>query len=50
MPRIEITIHSAACLPTDLSVCDPSLLIASHVGPGTVALAFYQEFCWRGQA
>ena len=29
--------------PAELMVCELSPVIASHVGPGTVALAFYQE-------
>ena len=29
--------------PAELLICELSPVIASHVGPGTVALAFYQE-------
>ena len=49
MPRIDIVADSSAYLPVDLFVCELSPVIASHVGPGTVALAFYQEFCQGGQ-
>ena len=48
MPRIDIITDSFARMPADLFVYELSPIIASHVGPGTVALAICREIYQGG--